>query len=230
MDALPIIGIVLNGALAVVAVLSLRDNHKQIKEGKEQARIAQAEAVEARQDQHRPLLILLHGQTGTNIAVSNGQLDYSHASQYVAYKNVGSGVAINIQGWVYGYIPENYSLQLATRFQFEAQEPLPKDGEKGYNARSNTLHFTFEDKIGDYSLLAPKGMIARVTLTYHDIFNRKHAAIFDLNPDGGWISRGFPKIDKDLADLDKETGQRIAQANQAVLDAAAQRRAIQPPN
>lgn len=229
MDTGTIIGIIVgvgatvaNIVLAVVAIWSLRDNHKQVRE-------ARQEAIESQQNLHRPILVILYrGPAATNLPINNGQLLHNQTPLYISYKNIGSGMATNIQGWVYGFIPEDHSTGVTTRYQLAAPEPSPPDWEQMNEARANLVQCSRKEQIGGHPLAAPEGMAARVILTYHDIFGNKHAAIWDLSSDKHWISRGFPRITKDIADLDQEKGRQIAQAMQARLDAV-QHRAIQAP-
>ena len=90
-----------------------------------------------------------------------------------------------------------------------------------YFTRGGTT-FDGDDKIGEYSLCVPEERapeqnfnqsdrrdrcIARLTLTYHDIFGRKHASIFDLTQTGGWVEIAIiPNIEHDLGDLHEAKG------------------------
>jgi hypothetical protein len=65
--------------------------------------------------------------------------------------------------------------------------------------------------IKGYTLYVPDdedhvGVIARFTFTYHDVFGRKHASIYDYHSQSGWGIRGhFPNIDHDIYELDRQT-------------------------
>ncbi len=74
----------------------------------------------------------------------------------------------------------------------------------GSNISSDTI-------IKGYILSVPDdvnhvGVIARFTLTYYDVFGRKHASIYDYHSQIGWISRGhFSDIEYDIYELDRQT-------------------------
>jgi hypothetical protein len=73
----------------------------------------------------------------------------------------------------------------------------------GSNIGSDTV-------IKGYTLYVPDdedhiGIIARFALTYHDVFGRKHASIYDYHSQMGWISRGhFSDIEYDIYELDQQ--------------------------
>jgi hypothetical protein len=191
------------GAVASIlfSSIQIRDSRKQIKEAREQARIAQAQAIESEQNLHRPLL------------VPSGKIELSTLDQpdwgkplAVTVSNVGPGVATNIRGWLFGSIDFIGTLRTASRYKFALPEPIPHTGTAPCTAPSIQLAFSAEDKIGGYDLAAPSKMSARLTLTYHDIFNNKHASIFDYYVWGGevrWKSVAFPKVEQDLDELEQ---------------------------
>ncbi len=50
------------------------------------------------------------------------------------------------------------------------------------------------------------GVIARFTLTYHDVFGRKYASIYDYHSQIGWINVDhFSDVEYDLYELDQQT-------------------------
>jgi hypothetical protein len=74
------------------------------------------------------------------------------------------------------------------------------------------------------TLAAPPDALARLTVTYEDVFGRTHASQFDLVEDPAtavrWAFHGFlPGITQDLAALAHERDQQIAQRRAAFLQA-----------
>ncbi len=58
---------------------------------------------------------------------------------------------------------------------------------------------------GDEMIAAIPRYTARLTLTYKDVFGRKHAALFDYSSQGRWENAVFlDDVEHDLADLDRE--------------------------
>jgi len=72
-------------------------------------------------------------------------------------------------------------------------------------------HISSDTEIKGYTLYVPDdedhvGVLARFTLTYHDVFGRKHASIYDYHSQIGWMSRGhFSDIEYDIYELDQQT-------------------------
>jgi hypothetical protein len=75
--------------------------------------------------------------------------------------------------------------------------------------------------IGGYQLFAPRkpslgemhggryNVLARLTLTYQDIYARRHAAIFDYVDLYGWQCIGVPtEVSQDLESVDREARRR----------------------
>ena len=64
-------------------------------------------------------------------------------------------------------------------------------------------------------------ILARYTITYHDIFGHRHMSIFDFDFLRHWRCVGFFRIDKDLEELNRErrTARMEAASNPARLQA-----------
>ena len=70
-----------------------------------------------------------------------------------------------------------------------------------------TTQFQENDHVQGYTLSVPPEradrFLARLSITYQDIFGRKHASLFDLSDRGIWVNVAFlTAIERDLADLD----------------------------
>lgn len=136
---------------------------------------------------------------------------------FLEIENVGKGVATNLWGVILP--PTDPSRD--TSYQFSLRASLPLGSGKAVRARferGGTL-FTPEDTIENITLGVPKERapaatlpdfisrrdrcVARLTLSYHDVFGLKHASIFDLTTTGVWVCVDVRKgISKDLSDLD----------------------------
>src|SRR5262249_3421982 len=133
--------------------------------------------------------------------------------------NAGSGIAFNVRGVLCGPEPEADSDKVAGRMHGLVY-PMPigsrEQSSEEYGFLSK-LRITVDVDVGDfsaYNLYAAKrsafdGGIAphdaRLTLTYCDVFGRKHAAIFDFIPQQTWELVAYLRnIDVDLADIFRE--------------------------
>src|SRR5258708_25068106 len=135
-------------------------------------------------------------------------------------RNIGVGPALNIYGILFGLplitTPPKPPTERYVIWNYPALSP-GQDGDK--ITLEQFTNISSETTIGGYPLYVPDdidhlSIIARLTLTYHDVFNRKHASIYDYHSQYGWRSRGhFPNIEHDIRELDRQTPM-TQQANQ----------------
>lgn len=155
----------------------------------------------------------------------------------VAIENIGQGLALNVQGTIYPPEPEpQYASNPPTdhvhkhRYELPLQpgERIPKTVGEGVQWVAYAPILPPTMLIGDagqhtqYSLWAPRKptlvegahgaleMRARLTLTYADIFGRKHAAIYDLTKDNEWVNVAYlNSISADVSDLERPLREKL---------------------
>jgi hypothetical protein len=141
--------------------------------------------------------------------------------QRISIHNVGAGVALNVASVLFG---ESYNtvsdyaikyihwtcwlrVPVAAGLVMKADHKL----NRGLNDDVNYM------RIGSYTLNAPEpnpnfslpNTLARITITYLDIFRRKHASIFDYVETDGWqLVEFLEDITDDLHDLQFEASNR----------------------
>lgn len=169
-------------------------------------------AVEVQYDQRRPLLY----PPGTVTLIDQvGNVDWSEPERRIPLENVGSGVAVNLCGVLIGpralSKSDRYTLwQEAPLTTLEGMRPMqfrrggagtiPNDATIGVY----TLHAPDKPSQADLMAGAP-WVVARLTITYRDVFGRKHAAIFDYTTAPSWRVVAFLEgIPHDLLDLDNQ--------------------------
>jgi hypothetical protein len=136
--------------------------------------------------------------------------DYNLPLALVELRNAGPGIALNIRGVIFGPEPDNVTERIPGRLHFHRYQLPLAAGEKVVSSTYDPKvsfdgpwtqggpPLNGETEIvsdeGRFALYAPhepgaweliRGapvIVARMTLTYSDIFRRKHAAIFDLSP------------------------------------------------
>lgn len=121
----------------------------------------------------------------------------------IKIKNVGTGVALNVWGVL---LPPEPMLDNTHLYSHQVASPLVPSKEgvyvDAYFTKGDML-LTSNDKIDKYTLCIPKERylenddlsttgrgyqcLARLTLTYSDIFKRKHASIFDYTTNDTWV-------------------------------------------
>lgn len=166
--------------------------------------------VEVQYDQRRPLLY----PPGTVTLIDQaGNVDWSEPERRIPLENAGSGVAVNICGVLIG--PRTMSK--SDRYTLWQEAPLTTlEGMRPMQFRRGGAGTIPNDTtIGAYTLHAPDKpsqaelmagapwIVARLTVTYHDVFGRKHAALFDYTAMPAWSVVAFLEdISHDLLDLD----------------------------
>ncbi len=195
-----------------VAVIAILDNRKQ--------------AVQTDYGTYRPLLIpegiLLLANEQNPRWLSWGEYQLSD----LCIRNVGSGVALNIACVLYP--PSSYIIdgKRSDRYQEEhwtnwlrfpiapgdkgEEDPVRKGNSASFTnrkcIRGRTQEYTFNAPPESANILEEKEPmhLARLIITYQDVFNRKHASIFDVIENIGWKLIAFEEdIKEDLFDLQR---------------------------
>ncbi len=179
-----------------------------------QIEASERQAKEALYNQQKPVLVPV-GDLGNIIGTSDGKLyvKWDYQNQVIGgLRNAGVGPALNIYGILFGppYIttPPTPPRERYVVWNYPALSPGQEGDEITLQQFTN---ISSEITIGGYPLYVPDdadhiGIIARFTLTYHDVFGRKHASIYDYHSQSGWRNRGhFPNIDHDIYELDRQT-------------------------
>jgi len=139
--------------------------------------------------------------------------------------NVGTGVATDIWGVLF---PQSTPQPWVPR-QLSLRHTLPlRSGEvRAMTFSAGGTMFTEKDRIGPFLLTVPpelapergfpnpldrrERVIARLTLTCRDSFGLRHAAVFDLDWLGHWVSVATSRqVRRDLRDLDAGKGLRAS--------------------
>jgi hypothetical protein len=194
---------------AVAASLAAYFTYHLMKSGQQQVGISQEQfrqSVEAERDGQLPVLVpsaplLSVGQPATGAFGENLQhrqpgYDRTQPFVNVAARNAGPGIALNIWGIVFEPEPELDVLkQTGQHHSHRYALPLEPGKDSTEDWKGGGLPMGGDTEIGTtkrYKLYAPRKpsygetlrgeteKVARLTLTYSDIFGRKHAAIFDL--------------------------------------------------
>jgi hypothetical protein len=187
--------------------------------------IAQRQSQEAQRDLLRPTIVttdkglaLVRNGDGT----INFHIDLrTQTAHLVDLENVGQGPATNIYGVIFGP-PEGPFEQSDQRLTLIPPNIItPGQSAPKVEARiGRTLLYGATTVVAfrrRYTLfpdpLRPQAetlrfdlpaIVARLTVTYEDVYRRKHASIFDLTAQGEWISVAFLKnIRHDLGELNR---------------------------
>jgi len=209
-------------AIAIFAIPTIQAYRKQVEIGQEQVRVSQEQQF----NQFRP--VLYPGELGNIVDISSGtpHIKMGYQNQVIeGLRNIGVGPAFNIYGIIFGrpyktnppappherYVVWNY--------------PALAPGQQGEKITLQQFtNIKSDTTIAGFPLYVPDdidhiGIIARFILTYHDVFNRKHASIYDYQGQYGWMCRGhFPNIESDIRELDQQTP-GTKQAKQFWMDA-----------
>lgn len=217
MDIGTIVALIIAGISAVATVIiavftykTIKAYEKQVDIGQEQVRVSQEQQF----NQFRPILQPV-GSLENIIDRSAGKphIKWGYQNQVIdGLRNIGVGPAFNIYGILFGppliTTPPKPPTDRYVVWNYPALTP----GEAGDKITlEQSTNISSETTINGYPLYIPddvdhKGIIARFTLTYHDVFNRKHASIYDYHSQSGWRIRGhFPNIEHDIRELDRQT-------------------------
>ena len=190
----------------LTAIVAIRDNRKQTQQ--------------TQYHSSRPLLVPEGAPKFQNDKPQ--WLDWNVNEQVLAVRNVGSGVALNVASVLYGC--ESYVVDWATNKRSESEKsihwtcwlgvPIASDETKETtHKKGNGIFYEKNMHIRQHSFNAPPEprvvphqnqpfIIARITITYLDIFKRKHASIFDyVQHTGGWkLVEFLEEIKEDLSE------------------------------
>jgi hypothetical protein len=144
----------------------------------------------------------------------------------IVIRNEGTGIATNVWGVLMHPDPVP---ALHFLYSSHLKTPIPSGEGRGLDLIKSRTLLNSSDRIVDLddrtnlcTLGVPKDLalednidprdrrdrrIARLTLTYHDIFRRKHASIFDYTVIGNWVCVALiPNIEHDLGEIDETKG------------------------
>jgi hypothetical protein len=161
------------------------------------------------EDQSRPILRPLSNLEGI-IDSQSGLVQWGRAPNFISpmrgFKNIGTGPAFNIYATIFGkpfygqpprerYVVWNYGI-------LEAGEEGPSlDLKQASSVESTNTVDGIPLYVPDDSL--HNGVLARLTITYHDARERKYASIYDYQNVIGWITvKNAENIEYDLRELD----------------------------
>jgi hypothetical protein len=161
------------------------------------------------EDQSRPILRPLNNLEGlidSQSGLVRWGVSAASMSPMKGFKNIGAGPAFNIYATIFGkpfqgypprerYVVWNYGILEA------GEEGPPVALSQGSSVEStNTI-----DGVPLYVPDDPlhNGVLARLTITYHDARERKYASIYDYQNVIGWITvKNAENIEHDLHELD----------------------------
>jgi len=194
-------------AIAIFAIPTILAYRKQVQIGQEQVKVSQEQLF----TQFRPVLYPV-GDLENIIDRSAGKhhVKWGYQNQEIdGLQNIGTGPAFNIYGVLFG--PPINSQPPRERYVVWNYPALTPGVPGDKITLSQGSHITSDTTIEGYTLFVPDdenhvGVIARFTLTYHDVFGRKHASIYDYHSQIKWISRDhFSAIEEDIYDFDQKT-------------------------
>jgi hypothetical protein len=201
--------------IAIFAYQTIQAYKKQVQIGQEQVRVSQ-EQVKVSQEQQfnqfRPVLYPA-GDLGPVVVNTSGKIevDWSLRNPVIGgLRNMGGGPAFNIYGILFGQDPGSNTTLHQQRYVVWNYSALSPGQEGDKITLQPFTHIRSDTIIDGYPLYVPNdvdhaGVIARFTLTYHDIFGRKHASRYDYHGLYGWKIRGHsPNIDKDIYNLEQQ--------------------------
>jgi hypothetical protein len=172
---------------------------------------SERQAQEALYNQHRPALVPV-GDLGNIIETSGGRphIKWGNQNQVIdGLRNTGVGPAFNVYGILFG--PSLNSMPPHERYVVWNYASLSPGQEGEKITLQPFTNISSETTIEGYPLYIPNdadhiGIITRFTLTYHDVFNRKYASIYDYHAQYGWVCRShFSNIKYDIRELDRQT-------------------------
>lgn len=202
-----VINTVGTGVIAFFAYKTIRAYNKQVQISQEQVRVSQEQQF----NQFRPILQPM-GNLEDIIDRSAGKphIKWGYQNQVIeGLRNIGVGPAFTIYGILFG--PPLMTTPPTDRYGIW-NYPALTPGEAGARITlEQFFNISSETTIEGIPLYVPDdidhiGIIARLTLTYHDVFNRKHASIYDYHSQFKWrVKVHLTNIAFDLRELDRQT-------------------------
>jgi hypothetical protein len=208
---------------AVAATALVRKSQRQVETAQRQNDLAQLEYFAS----NRPLVIP-SGSLGRGLNADGTSFVDLNRPQPVEISNIGSGVALNLSLVLFGSPSKPASGMLPNRVIAWLEPPLPAGSLRVVQLTPGASSFNGDVCIGNDSTMSLFGpptpsydeialgaviqILARLTMTYHDIFGRKHSSTYDCDVLGRWISRGYKEdIPQDLGDFEASVGtERLA--------------------
>lgn len=224
MDIGTIVALIIAGVSAVAPVViafftykTIQAYDRQVQIGQDQVKVSQDQVrigQEQQFNQFRPVLYP-SGRLGDIVDISNGtpHIKMEYQNQVIdGLRNIGVGPAFNIYGIIFGR-PYKTNLPAPPHERYVVWNyPALAPGQQGEKITLQQFtNIKSDTTIAGFPLYVPDdvdhiGIIDRFTLTYHDVFNRKHASIYDYQGQYGWMCRGhFPNIESDIRELDQQT-------------------------
>jgi len=214
--AIQAVAAALQVAIAIILVLVTVTYARSAQRQADQAERQVEQTLQQRFDQHRPVI-----HPSGELPLTNGSqgyvVDWSKLES-IELQNVGTGVALTICGVLFGPEPETPPRTRPTRCTIWREPPLlPGSPSRRVKLEEGRTVMNGDATIGGHRLFAPRtpsrqermhydryNVVARLTLTYQDIFRRKHAAVYDYIDLWGWqctaLLSGIAKDLEDVAD------------------------------
>jgi hypothetical protein len=209
--------------LVIVTVYLFRVTRTYADSAERQAQQAKRHVEESQQqrfDQHRPVVVPV-GDLALN---QDDLLDWFAQGYDVHLQNVGGGAALVVCAVMFppeGTFPRDPLAQRYTLWREPAL--LPEELPQRFKLERGRTKMDGDARIGDHRLYAPKrptrdertlggqyNFLARLTLTYGDIFMRKHAAVYDYIDLYGWQCVALlADVATDLEDIDQAADKRM---------------------
>ena len=163
--------------------------------------------------------------SGAPPLTESGDIDWNKSRCELQLRNIGNGIALIVCGVIFPPEPKDQVGILPARYTLWREPTIPMEpDDRAYKFQQGVTKIPGEAKIGPHTLFAPSrstprrptraesmlhgryNTLARLTLTYEDIFRHKHAALFDYIDLYGWQSIGLiSDISTSLEELDRKT-------------------------
>lgn len=204
-------------------------SRKDLNVSREQFRQNQEQVQEALEVSQRPFVFPLESlelaDSGRGLTFNFDELNDHGKTQQVALKNGGAGIAFNMWGALLEPPPTHDSgvKQLPRMRSVVPDTPIAVGGEALIDSRAGPFAFSWDTYVGDdrRNTLCPSknsttkpalgelpvveqaySVLARLTITYTDIFGKSHASQFDYTDLRRWVFVRFvPKIPYGLEEL-----------------------------
>jgi hypothetical protein len=181
------------------------------------------EMVEARYALARPLVYPTDApplQPGIGGDPNQERFNAHAQPDHPVFRNIGTGPALNVWCVMFGPRPTQPQQVLADRRTAIVDDPIPAgkecpadsavgrttlDGDTTLDG--NPLHMLYapaEPTPQEVMVHDVIRIVARYTITYHDIFGHRYAAIFDFTFLHNWHCVGFFRIKRDIQELNRE--------------------------
>ncbi|HLX58378.1 MAG TPA: hypothetical protein VKR83_15275 [Ktedonobacteraceae bacterium] len=190
----------------IVAIKAISENRKQAKVNWAHS---QQQATEERKHQIRPIMapekeifnksMMVSDpdpskRVNRELYISGQRIDWSWPSPIsIDLRNMGNGPALNLHGILYGNEDTNQSQFVSwDNIPVEARSPItvelkhPSDLSLFHGDMVNDKHVLY-DKSPDSPTNPWVSRIARLTLTYHDLFGTKYVSVFHYTIEHRWI-------------------------------------------